>query len=273
VSAISELYDRRAHLYERHWAPVLAPTALRLLELAAPWLPLDGAGSTVLDVGVGTGTLALAAARRWAAADVVGVDPSAGMLAVARKATVGLPRPVRLLSGAADAIPLPDASADLAFSSFVLQLVPHRLAALREIRRVLRPGGRLAYVTWLEAERPFAPDEAFDEAVLDLDIDEPDDPDPVRAGDVASPGAATTQLRRAGFAAVGARAETLEHAWTPEGYLDYKLSYDEHALVTSLSRAQRRRLVVLARDHLASLAAADFRWRAAVVFVWGQRSR
>jgi SAM-dependent methyltransferase len=58
----------------------------------------------------------------------------------------GLTRPPRLLEGAADAIPLPDASVDVALSSFVLQLVPNRHAALTEIRRVLRPGGRLGLI-------------------------------------------------------------------------------------------------------------------------------
>lgn len=272
MSEISELYDRRAHLYERHWAPVLAPTARRLLEVAAPWLPPDGGGRTVLDVGIGSGTLAIAAARRWPAAEVVGIDPSEGMLAVARESMQTEPRPARLIEAPADAIPLPDASVDVALSSFVLQLVPDRFAALREIRRVLRPGGRLAYVTWLESDRRFAPDDAFDEAVLDLDVDEPDEPDPPRAGHVASPAAAAAQLRRASFAAAGARAEALEYAWTPQEYLAYKLEYDEHALVTSLGRLGRRRLARLARDRLASLTSADFRWRAEVVFAWGRRS-
>jgi SAM-dependent methyltransferase len=270
---MSELYDRRAHLYERHWAPVLVPTALRLLDLAADWLPPDGAGGTILDVGVGTGRLARAAGRRWPAAELVGIDPARGMLAIAHAATRGLSRLPRLLDGAADAIPLPDASVDVALSSFVLQLVPDRAAALREIRRVLRPGGHLAFVTWLEADRPFPPAEAFDEAVLDLDVDEEDEPEPTRSGDLPSPSAAAAQLRRAGFAAAGARTETLEHAWTLDGYLEYKLRYDEYALVAGLTRPQRQRLEAFARRRLAKLDAADFTWRADVVFAWGRRPR
>jgi ubiquinone/menaquinone biosynthesis C-methylase UbiE len=268
---MSQRYDRRSGLYERHWAPVLAPTALRLLDLAAPWLPPDGEGRTVLDVGTGTGTLVVAAAQRWPAADIIGSDLSTGMLAVARAAARDLPRPPRLMEGAAEAIPLPDASVDLALSSFVLQLVPDRPAALREIRRVLRPGAAFAYVTWLEDDRPFAPHDAFDEAVLDLEIEEADEDEPQRAGDVVSPAAAMAQLRRAGFRAVGARSETLEHAWTPESYLDFKFAYDEEALVASLTGAQRQRLVVLARQHLAGLGRDDFRWRADVVLAWGRR--
>lgn len=271
MSAISEQYDRRAPLYERHWAPVLAPTAERLLDIAAGWLAPDGAGSTILDVGVGTGRLARAAGRRWPAAEIVGIDPARGMLALAHATTRGLARLPRLLEGPADAIPLPDASVDVALSSFVLQLVPNRAAALREIRRVLRPSGHLAYVTWLEADRPFPPADAFDEAVLDLDVDEDDEPEPIRAGDLPSARAAANQLRRAGFAAAEARAETLEHAWTPVDYLEYKLRYDEYALVQSLSRPQRQRLEVFARQRLSTLQPADFTWRAGVVFAWGRR--
>ena len=59
-------------------------------------------------------------------------------------------------------------SVDVAVSSFAMQLVPDRPAALREIRRVLRPGGHLAYITWLDRGEAFAPHDAFDEAVLDL---------------------------------------------------------------------------------------------------------
>ncbi|MFI5254013.1 MAG: hypothetical protein ACHQ15_00945, partial [Candidatus Limnocylindrales bacterium] len=144
--------------------------------------------------------------------------------------------------------------------------------ALREIRRVLRPGGRLLYVTWLEDDRPFPPHEAFDEAVLDLDLDEPDEPEPWRAGDLPSAAFAVGQLRRAGFSEAGATSETLEHAWSPAGYLEYKLAYDEVDLVDGLSRAQRHRLAALARGRLAGLGDADFTWRAGVVFVWGRRS-
>ena len=53
----------------------------------------------------------------------------------------------------ADDLPFADGSFDLALSSFVFQLVPNRARALREARRVLRPGGTLAYVSWLQDDR------------------------------------------------------------------------------------------------------------------------
>ena len=270
MSSIVARYDRHARLYERHWAPVIGPTALRVLDVAARWLDGVGDGATILDVGAGTGTLSRAASRRWPEAQVVALDPSAEMLALAAASLRGDGASrVRLEVAAADAMPLPAGSVDVAVSSFALQLVPDRPAALREIHRVLRPGGHIAYVTWLDRGDPFPPHEAFDEAVLDLGVDEPDEPDEVRAGDLASPAAAGAQLRRAGFERVGTRTATLRHAWTPEAYLAYKLEYDEWALMRSLARGDRARLERLARRRLSELSADDYAWTADVVIAWG----
>jgi len=270
MSAIVARYDRHASLYERHWAPVIGPTALGILDIAGAWIPGAGEGVTIVDVGAGTGTLSREAVRRWPEAQVIALDPSGEMLALAaahlRREGV---ESVRVVVAAADALPLPTGSVDVITSSFALQLVPDRPAALRELRRVLRPGGHLAYVTWLDRGDPFPPHEAFDEAVLDLDVDEPEEPDEVRAGDLASPGAATAQLRRAGFVRVGSRVATLRHAWTPEAYLAFKLEYDESALVASLARGDRARLERFARRRLAELSPDDFVWTAEVVLAWG----
>jgi SAM-dependent methyltransferase len=234
-------------------------------------VPRDGAGATILDVGAGTGTLTLAAARRWPAAHVIGLDPSEGMLAVARQATRSLPRPPRLVTAPADAIPLPEASVDVAVSSFVLQLVPDRLAALREIRRVLRPGGRLAYATWLADDRPFAAREAVDAALDELGLEEPDEPEPPRAGDLATTGAAAAQLRRAGFRPAGARAHLLEHSWTAESYLAYRLGCYDEELVAALEPDRQARLETMARARLEKLGGEELHFRAGIVFGWGQR--
>ncbi len=272
VSAIVARYDRHARLYERHWGAVIGPTAIRILDVAARWLPGDGGGRTIVDIGAGTGTLSRAAARRWPAAEVIAIDPASEMLAMAAAhlRADGAGR-ASVVVAAADAMPLAAGTVDVVVSSFALQLVPDRPAALREAARILRPGGHLAYVTWLDRGEPFAPHEAFDEAVLDLDVDEPDEPDEVRAGDLRSSAAAAAQLRRAGFVAVGTREVILRHAWTPESYLAYKLEYDEWALMRWLSRGDRVRLERLARRRLADLAPDDFVWTADVVMAWGAR--
>lgn len=277
MNAIVERYDTFALDYARYWGPVLEETARRLLDEVQSAVDAAGGEPRILDLGSGTGVLALAAAARWPGAQVVAADPAAAMLEVARGRAreMGLDAARRLtyVVGEADSLPLADASVDVVVSSFVLQLVPDRPAALRECLRLLRPAGRLAYVTWLDREsrRPFPPMEEFDEAVLELGVEEPEYEEGGLAGDVSSVRAAERELRRAGFRKVAAREEELVYDWTPEAYLEYKLAYDERSLMSLLDEAQRRQLEERARSRLATLAPADFRWHAPVVFARGQR--
>ena len=111
------------------------------------------AGETVLDIGCGTGTSAIAAARRVRPDGVVwGVDLSRAMLAAARRKAgrKGLDSAVHFL--AADAIELPfrDAMFDVALMTTVAHMLPpsDRRPALLEAARVLRPGGRLLIVDY-----------------------------------------------------------------------------------------------------------------------------
>jgi SAM-dependent methyltransferase len=106
-------------------------------------------GERVLDIGCGCGSTSLALAQRvGASGDVLGVDVSRPMLAVAR-ALVSPPgsAPLSFAEGdAADAV-LP-AGRDLLFSRFGLMFFAQPAAALRHLRGALRPGGRLAFVCW-----------------------------------------------------------------------------------------------------------------------------
>jgi SAM-dependent methyltransferase len=175
----------------------------------------------------------------------------------------------------AEALSLPDGSVDLVISTFVLQLVPDRLVALREAHRVLAPGGLAAYLTWLDrdAREPFRPAEEFDEAVYDLDVDEPEGPDEPHAGDVHSGRTATAELRKAGFVKTTAREEVLRYDWALESYLEYKLAYDERSFLESLTEDQRVELERNARARLEKLKPTDFRWHAPVVFARGEKPR
>ena len=102
-------------------------------------------GDTVLDIGSGSGTDALIAARVVGPAGrVIGLDMTDAMLAKLRtNITSAAVANVEPLAGNAESIPLPDSTVDVVTTNGVINLVPDKSRALREIARVLRPGGRL----------------------------------------------------------------------------------------------------------------------------------
>ncbi len=102
-----------------------------------------GPRQRVLDLGCGTGTMAVLIRERVPDAAVVGVDGDAKVLAIARRKAAALSPPIAFEEAFADNLPHPDASFDRVLSSLVLHHLTHeqKLGALREVRRVLAPGG------------------------------------------------------------------------------------------------------------------------------------
>lgn len=129
-------FDRAVAFYDetRGYAPGTAE------RIRAGILAYTGAtaSSTILEIGVGTGRIALPFIQ--AGDRFVGVDISRGMLARLGEKAAGAPTPALAL-GDAMRLPFADASFDVVYAFHVLHLVDDRREVLREVRRVLRPGG------------------------------------------------------------------------------------------------------------------------------------
>jgi ubiquinone/menaquinone biosynthesis C-methylase UbiE len=108
----------------------------------------------VLEIGIGTG-LNMAHYDKTRIKTVVGLDPAMQMHRLARKRIERAGLKVELIGLSAEKIPLPDASFDTVLVTYTLCTIPDPVAALKEMRRVLRPGGRLIF-----CEHGRAPDES-----------------------------------------------------------------------------------------------------------------
>lgn len=146
--AIAPRYDLLNHLLsaglDRRWRN-LAVEALAL-----------GEGARVLDLCTGTADLALATVRRASHASVVGVDFAGEMLrlGVAKVRAASLESRIRLVRGDAASIPVGTGSCDAATIAFGIRNVAEPERALREIARVLKPGGRLAILEFGQPRIP-----------------------------------------------------------------------------------------------------------------------
>jgi demethylmenaquinone methyltransferase/2-methoxy-6-polyprenyl-1,4-benzoquinol methylase len=142
-SSIARRYDLLNHLLslnvDRRWRRTLVAQAR------------TGRGERVLDVATGTADVAIEFARRTEAGEIVGLDPSPGMLEVGREkvARQGLAPRIRLIDGDALALPFDDASFDVVTIAFGLRNLPDYGRGVREMARVLRPGGRLLVLEFL----------------------------------------------------------------------------------------------------------------------------
>jgi ubiquinone/menaquinone biosynthesis C-methylase UbiE len=132
-----------------HWArwydrfdraiPFVRRVRNELVDLAAPVQ-----GDQVLDVGCGTGTLALALKVRMGAGKVYGIDPSPEMIAVAKEKAAKAGADIDFRLATIEALPFADSSLDIVTSTLMLHHLPRDVKAqgLAQVRRVLEPGGR-----------------------------------------------------------------------------------------------------------------------------------
>lgn len=139
------IYDTQVEVLFTGAADVMRRRAMKPI---AEWMVgRDQRGLRGLDVGCGTGRLLAFLHRAWPGMRLSGIDLSPPYLAEARR-LIGRTARVKLIEGAAEALPFDDASLDLVVSSFLLHELPPeiRAAAVKEMARVVKPDGRVVIV-------------------------------------------------------------------------------------------------------------------------------
>jgi len=187
TSAASEgpEWSARATAWTEQWTQLAAPAREAVAEATAL-----GPGMRVLDVGCGSGQFCRLAAERGA--EVSGVDAAEGMIEIART----LAPEADLRVGAMESLPWPDAGFDLVTAFNSLQFAADIASALREARRVTRPGGHVVICNWGRPEEREL--HGVFSALHDLGPPDPPDPGPP-APATGDPGVLERLARAAGM--------------------------------------------------------------------------
>jgi SAM-dependent methyltransferase len=257
-AALATEYSEKADAYVQHWLPIIGPMGVPLLD----HLPLATA-RRILDLGTGTGAFLNELAARAPAARIIGVDRAVGMLQVARRHGHS-----SLLSMDVQWLALHSAAFDVATLVFMLFHVPDPIAALREVRRVLRGGGAIGIVTW-----------GHDEGMPGLQIwkeelnnlgaaPDPRDPTVTQQQRMDTRNKLSALLGEAGFVLETIWSQVFESHWTIDQIVTTQLGCGLTARrIGSLSRSDAAECEARVRRRLTALGPDALIYRPEVLFV------
>jgi ubiquinone/menaquinone biosynthesis C-methylase UbiE len=254
TAILADRYSQRAEAYDELWSPVIRPVGERLIE----HLHLNMARN-IIDVGTGAGALLAVLQLAAPSAKILGVDRSQGMLRLARDRHSG---PLALMD--VQKLALRDNRFDAAIVAFVLFHLPHPERCLKEVNRVLEPGGVVGTVTWGAEKFPPANaiwDEELEAAgarVLEL-------PAADNRACCNSPEKVTALLEQTGFASTRVWSESLEYHWRPEDHFEYQTRSSSRLLLQSLGAGSREACLRRVRARLSGLRDDEYTYQGEVV--------
>jgi ubiquinone/menaquinone biosynthesis C-methylase UbiE len=259
-------YDTIAGRYDEVWGKRFEIVAQLIWERVSP-----PRGAAILDIGTGTGIVLHALGPRLGdVASVTACDRSTEMMRVARSPMPGL----RVVAADATSLPFHDQAFDQVTASFVLSHLPDHEAGLREMRRVLRPGGRAAVTSWAVDTDAHAAlwrglladvvsKERLEAAVARVAPSE---------SRVDSPTSLERTLARTGFAAVDVHSRAVDSRMSLDEFLaDRELTSAARYVRHALGEEGWRELVVRARAELGRRFGPEFTFSRGVLIGVGLR--
>ena len=257
IASLAREYSSMAAGYAERWAPIIRPMARPIF----PALPLEHA-ETVLDIGAGTGSMLPDIKVAAPQSRIFGVDRAEGMLRVAQAGGWKY-------TAVSDAqqLGIRSMSIDVGLLIFTLFHLPDPIQGLREVDRVLRPGGRLGIVCW--GTDPGAPGAAIWTEELNKDGAGPDPRDPgvMQVGLMNTQEKLETLIRSSELAVEEIWSETVSHQFTLDELLGMQLTCGVAARrLPSLGAEARSRCEGRVRDRLAKLTEDELNYRPEILF-------
>ena len=255
--SLANEYSASADAYARRWAPVIAPMAKPIFGA----LPLAGT-PTVLDVGAGTGATLSYLRGVAPQARAIGLDRAEGMLDVAKGKGWAA---VAVADG--QKLPARSGAVDVGLLVFVLFHFPDPVEALREMKRTLRPEGRVGIVVW--GTDPGVPGAKIWTEELDRKEAAPDPrpPSVVQIAAMDTPEKLTQVIQSSGLKAEKIWAETFSHAFKLEDLLKLQIGCGVASRrLPSLSAKRRAKCETRVRERLAEFSPEELEYKPEVLF-------